>query len=80
MGVFLDFWNKSKFADLSLDVENSDRLIRLLDSIVIMLEGGNEEDLKVVNQLLLSRLLTLEHSQIATHILTRVEQITANTS
>lgn len=31
---------------MSVDVEKSEKLIRLLDTVVIKLEGGTDEDLK----------------------------------
>lgn len=34
---------------MSVDVDKSDKLIRLLDTVVIKLEGGTEEDLKVLD-------------------------------
>ena len=33
-----------------MDVDKSDKLIRLLDTVVIKLEGGTEEDLKVLDE------------------------------
>lgn len=33
-----------------MDVDKSDKLIRLLDTVVIKLEGGTEEDLKELDE------------------------------
>lgn len=35
---------------VTVDVDKSDKLIRLLDTVVIKLEGGTEEDLKVLDE------------------------------
>ncbi len=45
--VFQDFNNKKLFEGLSVDGDKSDELVKVLDSVVIMLEGGTEDDLKV---------------------------------
>lgn len=36
--------------DCSLDLQNEQRIIRLLDSAVIFLEGGNKDDLKALDE------------------------------
>ena len=43
--IFNEFSENGKFKDLKLDCENQDTLIRLLDSVVIKLEGGTEFDM-----------------------------------
>ncbi len=45
--MFQDFNNKKLFEGLSVDGDKSDELVKVLDSVVIMLEGGTEDDLKV---------------------------------
>lgn len=35
---------------MTVDVDQSDKLIRLLDTVVIKLEGGTEEDLKALDE------------------------------
>lgn len=35
---------------MTVDVDKSDKLIRLLDTVVIKLEGGTEEDLKALDE------------------------------
>ena len=43
--IFNEFSENGKFKDLKLDCESQETLIRLLDSVVIKLEGGTEFDL-----------------------------------
>lgn len=50
--VFSDFWEQKKFQDVSVDVDKADQLTRVLDKVVIVLEGGNENDFKVRQNLL----------------------------
>ncbi len=45
--VFVDFFGKGKFNGVSIDGDQSEQLIKVLDSVVIMLEGGSEADLQV---------------------------------
>jgi len=45
--VFVDFFGKEKFNRVSIDGDQSEHLIKVLDSVVIMLEGGSEADLQV---------------------------------
>lgn len=45
--VFKQFWDKQAFDEIPLDGDKPDPIVRLLDSIVIFLEGGTENDLKV---------------------------------
>ncbi len=45
--VFQDFWDKKLFQEVTVDADKSDGLVKILDSVVIMLEGGDENDLKV---------------------------------
>lgn len=50
MNVFVELLNNSYFDNVSVDVEQTDQLIRLLDTVVIKLEGGTDEDLKVLDE------------------------------
>ena len=45
--VFIKFMDELKFNQISIDGDQSDTLIKLLDSVVIYLEGGSELDLQV---------------------------------
>ncbi len=45
--VFKKFWDTKLFETASVDGDKADQLVRILDSVVIFLEGGNENDLKV---------------------------------
>merc|ERR1719188_164890 len=47
--VFQEFWEKREFAGLALDGDNTEKLTRLLDSCAIILEGGTDFDLKILD-------------------------------
>ena len=47
--VFKLFQEQEKYNGLALDGENQDALVKLLDSVVIMLEGGTEHDLGILD-------------------------------
>ena len=47
--VFQKFWEKREFAGLALDADGTERLTRLLDSCAIILEGGTDFDLKILD-------------------------------
>merc|ERR1712228_1042435 len=47
--VFKLFKEQEKYNGLALDGENQDALVKLLDSVVIMLEGGTEHDLGILD-------------------------------
>merc|ERR1711936_245493 len=47
--VFKLFQEQEKYNGLALDGENQDSLVKLLDSVVIMLEGGTEHDLGILD-------------------------------
>lgn len=49
MDVFLDLLESGNIERISVDIEQSDQILRLLDSVVIKLEGGTEEDLKILD-------------------------------
>ncbi|KAF7232713.1 hypothetical protein EG68_10544 [Paragonimus skrjabini miyazakii] len=48
LAVFMELYEKGLFDDQSVQMDNSDNLIRLMDAVVIKLEGGTNEDLKVL--------------------------------
>ena len=45
--IFQSFMDKGLFGAATVDADKSDALIKILDSVVIMLEGGDDSDLKV---------------------------------
>merc|ERR1712098_550740 len=47
--VFQEFMDQGKFADLTLDGDKQDALIKVLDSVVIKLEGGTDFDISVLD-------------------------------
>ncbi|CAH8457014.1 unnamed protein product [Dicrocoelium dendriticum] len=47
--VFMELFNKGFFDNQSVQMDNSENLIRLMDTVVIKLEGGTDEDLKVLD-------------------------------
>lgn len=47
MEVCKEMWSQNAFDDIALDSDKGDALLRLLDTVVIKLEGGTELDLKV---------------------------------
>jgi len=48
--VFIKFMDEMKFNNISIDGDNSEVLVKLLDSVVIYLEGGSELDLQILDQ------------------------------
>merc|ERR1719189_3127904 len=48
--VFIKFMDEMKFNQISIDGDHSDSLVKLLDSVVIYLEGGSELDLQILEQ------------------------------
>ncbi|CAG0899642.1 unnamed protein product [Darwinula stevensoni] len=53
--VFNDLMEQSTFSQLSCDADQTDLLLKLLDSVVIKLEGGTDFDLNVLDEVLLER-------------------------
>lgn len=49
MEVFLELLNSGEIEKVSVDADQADVLLHLLDAVVIKLEGGTEEDLQVLN-------------------------------
>ncbi|XP_042147817.1 serrate RNA effector molecule homolog isoform X3 [Ixodes scapularis] len=50
LGVFLKLHETGWIDAVSIDVEKSDRIVRLLDAVVILLEGGTEYDLQALDE------------------------------
>ena len=48
--VFLELYNSGTLQNTSIDVTNTNELIRLLDTVVIKLEDGNEEDYAILDK------------------------------
>nr|CAG4651738.1 EOG090X04A7 [Triops cancriformis] len=49
MEVFCQLLAEGKLEGLSLDADNAEKLVKLLDTVVIKLEGGTDEDLKILD-------------------------------
>lgn len=49
MEVFLEMLKSNEIDKVSVDADQVDALLRLLDAVVIKLEGGTEEDLQVLD-------------------------------
>jgi len=47
--VFLEMLGTGEIDKVSVDADQADVLLHLLDAVVIKLEGGTEEDLQVLN-------------------------------
>jgi len=47
--VFLEMLQSGEIDKVSVDADQADTLLHLLDAVVIKLEGGTEEDLQVLN-------------------------------
>merc|ERR1712045_497587 len=48
--VFNKFLKQGKFDKVTVDNDQSDSIVKLLDSVVILLEGGNDFDLQVLER------------------------------
>lgn len=48
--MFTELFEKGDIDKVNADTSNNDQLIRLLDTVVIKLEGGSDEDLKVLDE------------------------------
>nr|XP_058954970.1 serrate RNA effector molecule homolog B-like isoform X2 [Pocillopora verrucosa] len=49
LSVFLNLLKSGRADDISLDIDNSEAIIKLLDAVVIKLEGGLDSDLVVLD-------------------------------
>lgn len=47
--VFTDMLEKGRFDDILVDADQSDLLIKTMDMFVILLEGGNENDFRILD-------------------------------
>lgn len=47
MCVFRELYEGGRLEKISVDADQSDQLLKLLDSVVIKLEGGSDLDLQV---------------------------------
>ncbi|CAL8103670.1 unnamed protein product [Calicophoron daubneyi] len=50
LAVFMELYEKGFFENQSVQMDNSENLIKLMDSVVIKLEGGLDDDLKVLDE------------------------------
>lgn len=50
MEVFLDLLNTGKIANVSVDIQRTNDLLKLLDTVVIKLEGGTDEDVALMEK------------------------------
>lgn len=48
--VFLDLLNTGKIANVSVDIQRTNDLLKLLDTVVIKLEGGTDEDVALMEK------------------------------
>lgn len=48
--MFADVLSAGQVTSVNVDTNQSDKLLRLLDTVVIKLEGGTDEDLKVLDE------------------------------
>jgi hypothetical protein len=49
MKTILDLMAEGSFDQVTIDADQSEKLVKLLDTVVIKLEGGNELDLQVLD-------------------------------
>lgn len=48
--VFIELLESNAIAGVTVDNSKSDQLLRLLDTVVIKLEGGTDDDLKALDE------------------------------
>lgn len=48
--MFVELLQDNSITTVSVDTNQSDKLLRLLDTVVIKLEGGTEEDIKALDE------------------------------
>lgn len=46
----MDLFDIGMIESINVDSDQSDKIIRLLDTVVIKLEGGTDDDLKVLDE------------------------------
>ncbi|KAK9727699.1 SERRATE/Ars2, N-terminal domain [Popillia japonica] len=64
--VFLDLLQDGRLNNVSVDCSQTNHLLKLLDTVVVKLEGGTEEDLAVIEQ---------EYSEIEKKLEQKVEEV-----
>ena len=45
----MEMMNSGRLDELSVDADQSEKLVKLLDAVVIKLEGGSDSDLQVLD-------------------------------
>lgn len=50
LSVFMELYEKDFLKNQSVQMDNSENLIKLMDAVVIKLEGGSDDDLKVLDE------------------------------
>ena len=50
VSVFDELYAAKRLESISVDADQSDQLLKLLDSVVIKLEGGSDLDLQILDQ------------------------------
>lgn len=48
--MFLELLNQGELDKVTVDLDKSEKLIHLLDTVVIKLEGGDEDDLRALEE------------------------------
>lgn len=56
----MELLDNGELDKVTVDVDKSEKLIRLLDTVVIKLEGGTEEDLKALDEPLVEEKISNE--------------------
>lgn len=49
MKTLTEMMSEGRFDQVTIDADQSEKLVKLLDTVVIKLEGGNEFDLNVLD-------------------------------
>jgi hypothetical protein len=49
LDVFMDLYERKFMANLTVDADMAEGLVKLLDTVVIKLEGGTDNDLKILD-------------------------------
>lgn len=59
----MEFLDNGRIDKVSVDADQSDDLVKLLDAVVIRLEGGTDLDLKILDQVLGKQFRSLNHGR-----------------
>lgn len=51
LDVFLDLFDKGMIDNQSVQMDNREKLIKLMDAVVIKLSGGTDEDLAILDEI-----------------------------